>query len=659
MRVSKYWFVPFAILAFFNACDCDDGNLFFECPATQACVSFADGGMEVVGEDYISRTKGECRLGHTECDENNQDICVGQIGPVDEICDGLDNDCDAVIDNGLFIDEDGDSFNDPESCLGPKTDCDDTNPAAHPGHEEICDGADNDCDGEVDEIGPFECWTGGEDTVFGGNSPCKAGIVTCERGAWTGCEGQVFPTPEQCDTVDNNCNGIVDDFSLGEGDACGPAESWGACYYGYNTCVSGEMLCIDAQYPQNEVCNSADDNCDGIVDEGLERLCETDCGFGVEFCSYGSWEGCTAATPGIEYCDGFDNDCDGEVDEGCPCIEGDAQSCVEDPMEDQYTGAMMSCGVGVQICDQFGMWGECFWFGTEEEVCNNWDDDCDGVIDMMESACGVQSSETLGVGECKAGVATCEEGEWGECVGEIGPTEEVCDELDNDCDGEIDEDLNIHEKVDMVFAIDISGSMCPYIHALAQGISAYVADFADTEHRFGLVVLPPSNHAPMGAYQPRYEVITIPPLVDVTSFLARLAILDCDGGGMEPSYDTLYDLVLPSDPAGIGWRNDAYPYIIMITDEAAQTWSNLGQSHISPYIIDCQIGSCVPGDKIEVFIISKTTYLWNWDSILYGELDRYYEIGPADGNRYTMMLQDIFANVCMPEGADGGTELSN
>ena len=97
----------------------------------------------------------------------------------------------------------------------------------------------------------------------------------------------------------------------------------------------------------------------------------------------------------------------------------------------------------------------------------------------------------------------------------------------------------------------------------------------------------------------------------------------------------------------------------MITDESAQTWSTLDPSHISPYTVNCEIGMCAPGDKIEVFVISQTVFVWNWDSILYGELDRYYEISPADGGRYTVMLQDIFTNICLTNDTDAGAESSN
>ena len=180
----------------FVGCSCDE-VLTYTCPDPQPCMNTADGGIEVFEEDYISRAKGVCRLGYTDCDENNKDICVGQIKPTEEVCDGLDNNCDGIADDGLFIDEDNDSFNDPSSCLGPKTDCDDDDPAAFPGNDEVCDGVDNDCDGEIDNIGPFECWTGGESAAFNENSPCRTGVVECVDGAWSGCLGQVFPTPEQ------------------------------------------------------------------------------------------------------------------------------------------------------------------------------------------------------------------------------------------------------------------------------------------------------------------------------------------------------------------------------------------------------------------------------------------------------------------------------
>jgi hypothetical protein len=639
------------LLSLVNGCSCDE-VLYKTCPEARPCSVSPDGGFIIYedGDDIPGeKTLGECQLGHTECDEDYADICVGNVGPQAEECDGLDNDCNGILDNGLSYDFDGDSYNSADSCLN-NTDCDDTSDVVFPGNQEVCDGLDNDCDGEIDDIGPFECWTGADETAFGGSSPCKTGVVSCIDGAWGGCEGQVTPTPEQCDLIDNNCNGIVDDNPEMEGTPCGPANETGQCSYGHNVCVEGEMYCIGATHEQNEACDGLDNDCNGFVDESLERLCQTECGYGIETCEEGDWINCSAQTPQIEICDMLDNDCDGEVDEGCLCIVGDSRTCQEENMYDPVTGESKSCGLGIQYCDLFGVWGQCFWTGISPEVCNAWDDDCDGVIDMMETTCGVQEAATVGVGECRLGSSTCEEGEWGPCLGEVGPTEEVCDQLDNDCDGETDEDLNSHEKVDMVFAIDISGSMCSYIYALTQGISAYVADFAETEHRFGLVVFPPPGNSPSGAYQPRYEVITIPPLVDVTSFLFQLSVLDCDGGGMEPSYDTLYDLVLPGDPAGIGWRNDAYPYIVVITDEIAQSWDNLGQSQISPHTNDCQLGECVPGDKIEIFVISKGYFVGGWDAILYGELDRYYEIHPPDGSRYAEILKDIFENVCLPEG---------
>jgi len=115
--------------------------------------------------DGYSEEEGDC---------NDDD---GAISPVaTEICDGVDNDCNGGIDGAdaidaleWFADVDGDGFGDlgtmtracdaPEGTLADSTDCNDTDPASYPGAIEICDAADNNCDGEVDEEDASGCTT--------------------------------------------------------------------------------------------------------------------------------------------------------------------------------------------------------------------------------------------------------------------------------------------------------------------------------------------------------------------------------------------------------------------------------------------------------------------------------------------------------------------
>ena len=98
---------------------------------------------------------------NTDCNDANAAINPGAT----EICDGVDNNCDGNIDEGVgntyYQDNDGDGYGNPsntiQACSAPSgyvsdnTDCDDSNAGIHPGATEICDTVDNDCDGEVDE----------------------------------------------------------------------------------------------------------------------------------------------------------------------------------------------------------------------------------------------------------------------------------------------------------------------------------------------------------------------------------------------------------------------------------------------------------------------------------------------------------------------------
>ncbi|MCB9599010.1 MAG: lamin tail domain-containing protein [Sandaracinus sp.] len=351
---------------------------------------------------------------------------------------------DGGSDAGTCVDGDDDGYG--EGCaLGP--DCDDGDPNASPSGTEICDGADNDCNGTVDDglTGPSCGLTDG--VCAGATARCggEGGFLTCDTADY-GADYEATET--LCDGLDNDCDGTTDEgcpCEDGATQACGSDE--GVCMAGTQTCTSGTFgACVGEVGPMGESCNGLDDDCDGMMDEPGDLtppacpLQQGVCAGSVRACGgVAGWIACSGvASYGGDYqatetlCDGLDNDCDGIVDEGCTCIDGATQACGSD---------VGLCMAGTQTCTA-GAWGGCAGeVAPASETCNGSDDDCDGSVDdgLTGPACALQEGVCAGSRQrCSGagGFVACTATEYG---ARYQATESMCDGFDNDCDGMIDE----------------------------------------------------------------------------------------------------------------------------------------------------------------------------------------------------------------------------
>ena len=176
--------------------------------------------------EYID-ADGDGYLSDEDCDDTNASVNPS----ASELCDGLDNDCNGEVDDGVketfYQDADGDGYGNPEeqttACESPEgyvpfsSDCDDANASVFPGADEECDGIDNDCSGEIDEDVGYVFYTDRDQDGYGDETST---VLMCEwslgfaetAGDCDDLNATVNPAAvEECDGVDNDCDEAVDE----------------------------------------------------------------------------------------------------------------------------------------------------------------------------------------------------------------------------------------------------------------------------------------------------------------------------------------------------------------------------------------------------------------------------------------------------------------
>jgi sulfatase-modifying factor enzyme 1/putative metal-binding protein len=418
-------------------------------------------GGDGTGTSGKQSTGGSAALedGGTECDTADLQTDVNNCGACAQHCviTGADSKCvKGKCQIAACLATRYDQNGDPSD--GCELVCD-----GDPMADEVCNGEDDNCDGQRDE--GFDLTADVDNCGVCGNvcnllhatSACTAGeckIDECDDGWYsvdglnsTGCEypcqlkdklgADCDPATapaadgcgvEVCDDIDQNCNGQINEVSADAdapcSDFCPTKECYGTCTFGKTQCIGSILVCLPGVTPTLDICDGLDNNCDDQVDEDFDFDSDP------------------------QHCGDCNTSCVGTLPHALAKCE--QKQCQIDVCETDY-GDLDKAASGCELCPVRPV---------RTESCNGKDDDCNGIIDDPAAVAANKpaSGAAAGVNSfCKQKAGTlcndvplhCDSNAGGwlcdyptgveRAAGKVVITEGLCDGIDGNCDGQKDE----------------------------------------------------------------------------------------------------------------------------------------------------------------------------------------------------------------------------